>query len=112
VKDLQARRIPQSYARMEENGGWQAEIIPALADFIGRQTSSPHQWRRALSTPGRPSRLLRVLDATTIAFADFAGNRQFISQGNLLKPEGAPVPDRHAHRRRIKIWARLASSRQ
>ena len=111
VKDLQARNgSRRSYARMEENGGWQAEITPALADFIGQQTSvflatvngdgQPYIQHR-----GGPAGFLRVLDATTIAFADFAGNRQFISQGNLLdNPKAHLFLIDYAHRRRIKIW--------
>ncbi len=46
-----------------------------------------------------------MLDGKTIAFADFAGNRQYISQGNLAEnPKAFLFLIDYAHRRRIKIW--------
>jgi predicted pyridoxine 5'-phosphate oxidase superfamily flavin-nucleotide-binding protein len=54
---------------------------------------------------GGPPGFLRVLDDCTIAFADFAGNRQFITQGNLSEnPKAQLFLIDYAHRRRIKIW--------
>jgi predicted pyridoxine 5'-phosphate oxidase superfamily flavin-nucleotide-binding protein len=50
---------------------------------------------------------LKPLDARTLAFADYAGNRQFISLGNLAENDRVMLflPD-YAHRQRIKIWGR------
>jgi uncharacterized protein len=46
-----------------------------------------------------------VLDDRTIAFADFAGNRQYITQGNLAdNPKAHLFLIDYAHRQRIKIW--------
>src|SRR6202000_3144686 len=54
---------------------------------------------------GGPAGFLHVVDDKTIAFADFAGNRQFISQGNLSEnPKAFLFLIDYAHRRRIKIW--------
>jgi uncharacterized protein len=54
---------------------------------------------------GGPAGFLRVLDDKTIAFADFAGNRQFITQGNLSdNPKAHLFLIDYAHRRRVKIW--------
>ena len=57
---------------------------------------------------GGPAGFLRVLDGKTLAFADFRGNRQYISVGN------AAANDRVAlflmdypNRRRLKIYARI-----
>ena len=49
--------------------------------------------------------LLRVLDAQRLAFADFAGNRQYVSLGNLEEnPKVALILTDYARRRRVKIW--------
>ncbi|MGN6116150.1 MAG: pyridoxamine 5'-phosphate oxidase family protein, partial [Nitrobacter sp.] len=47
----------------------------------------------------------RILDKNTLAFANYAGNRQYITQGNLSENSKAHifVMD-FAHRRRVKIW--------
>jgi predicted pyridoxine 5'-phosphate oxidase superfamily flavin-nucleotide-binding protein len=48
-----------------------------------------------------------VIDDHTIGFADFAGNRQFVSTGNLAENDKAFLflMD-YAHRRRVKLWGR------
>jgi predicted pyridoxine 5'-phosphate oxidase superfamily flavin-nucleotide-binding protein len=57
---------------------------------------------------GGPPGFLRVLDATTIAFADFRGNRQYISLGNIAANERVSLflMD-YPNRRRLKIFARM-----
>src|SRR5271165_4620356 len=57
---------------------------------------------------GGPPGFLRVLDDTTLAFADFKGNRQYISLGNLGANDRASLflMD-YPHRRRLKIYARI-----
>ena len=46
-----------------------------------------------------------MLDKQTLAFADFAGNRQYITQGNLTEnPKAYIFVMDYAHRRRVKIW--------
>ena len=46
-----------------------------------------------------------MLDDKTIGFADFAGNRQYISQGNLAEnPKAHLFLIDYAHKRRVKIW--------
>jgi uncharacterized protein len=46
-----------------------------------------------------------VLDDKTIGFADFAGNRQYITQGNLAdNPKAYLFLIDYAHRQRIKLW--------
>jgi uncharacterized protein len=111
VKAIQARKgSRRSYARVEENGAWQTRITPELADFIRAQTSVFLATANAEGQPyiqhrGGPAGFLHVLDETTIAFADFAGNRQYITQGNLSdNPKAHLFLIDYAHRRRIKIW--------
>jgi len=89
VKAIQARKGSRhGYARMEQAGGWQATISDELAGFIAAQTSVFLATVNAQGQPyiqhrGGPAGFLKVLDAHTIAFVDFAGNKQYISSGNL-----------------------------
>ena len=85
-------------------------ITPDLAGFIAAQTSVFLATANAEGQPyiqhrGGPPGFLRVLDEKTIGFADFAGNRQYITQGNLAEnPKAYLFLIDYAHRRRIKIW--------
>lgn len=111
VKAIQARKGSRAaYRRMEEGGSWDTRITPDLARFIAAQTSvflatanrdgQPYVQHRG-GLPG----FLRVLDDKTIAFADFTGNRQYITQGNLLdNPKAHLFLIDYARRRRVKIW--------
>jgi predicted pyridoxine 5'-phosphate oxidase superfamily flavin-nucleotide-binding protein len=111
VKAIQTRKgSRRGYARMEENGAWQTRITPELADFIRAQTSIFLATANAEGQPyiqhrGGPRGFLHVLDETTIAFVDFAGNRQYITQGNLSdNPKAYLFLIDYAQKRRIKIW--------
>ena len=111
VKAIQTRKGSRAgYARMEEGGSWQTTITPDLAEFIAAQTSIFFSTASADGQPyiqhrGGPAGFLHVLDDKTIGFADFIGNRQFISQGNLSEnPKAFLFLIDYAHRRRIKIW--------
>jgi uncharacterized protein len=111
VKAVQARKGSRtSYARVEERGGWQTNIPPDLAAFIESQTSVFLATVNAQGQPyiqhrGGPAGFLRVLDDKTIGFADFAGNRQYITQGNLTdNPKAYLFLIDYAHRQRVKIW--------
>lgn len=111
VKAIQARKGSRhGYARMEQAGGWQATISDELADFIAAQTSVFLATVNAEGQPyiqhrGGPAGFLKVLDAHTIAFVDFAGNKQYISSGNLSEnPKAHLFLMDYAHRQRIKIW--------
>jgi hypothetical protein len=54
---------------------------------------------------GGPVGFLHVLDAHTLAFVDFPGNKQYISQGNLSEnPKAHLFLMDYAHRQRLKIW--------
>jgi predicted pyridoxine 5'-phosphate oxidase superfamily flavin-nucleotide-binding protein len=111
VKDIQSRKgSRRAYAHVEEGGSWATTITPALAAFIDEQTSVFFATASAGGQPyiqhrGGPKGFLRVLGEKTIAFADFAGNRQYITQGNLAEnPKAYLFLIDYAHRRRIKIW--------
>jgi predicted pyridoxine 5'-phosphate oxidase superfamily flavin-nucleotide-binding protein len=111
IKAIQTRKgSRQTYARMEEMGGWRTTITPDLKEFIAAQTSVFLGTASADGQPyiqhrGGPVGFLHVLDDKTIAFADFVGNRQFITQGNLSEnPKAFLFLIDYAHRRRIKLW--------
>lgn len=113
IKALQTRKGSRhAYARMEAGGGWERRITPALKDEIEAQISVMLATANAEGQPyvqhrGGPPGFLHVLDEHTIAFADFAGNRQYITQGNLAEnPRAFLFLMDYAARRRIKIWGR------
>jgi predicted pyridoxine 5'-phosphate oxidase superfamily flavin-nucleotide-binding protein len=117
VKAVQARKGSRAgYAKMEEGGGWRTEIDEDLAAFIGEQTSAFLATASADGQPyiqhrGGPPGFLRVLDDKTIAFADFRGNRQYITLGNLAEnPKAHLFLIDYAHRRRVKLWGRARMS--
>jgi hypothetical protein len=111
VKAIQLRKGSRTnYERMETGRGWSTTITPDLADFVAAQTSVFLGTASADGQPyiqhrGGPPGFLRVLDERTIAFADYRGNRQYISQGNLAdNPKAFLFLIDYAHRQRIKIW--------
>ena len=106
----QARGSRAGYAKMEEKGGFAIEIDASLAAFIAEQRSFYLATANAEGQPyiqhrGGPKGFLHVLDEKTLAFADFAGNRQYITTGNLAEnPKAMIFLMDYAHRRRVKIW--------
>ena len=111
VKALQqARGSRHAYARMEQGRGFQTGITDDMRGFIEAQTTlylatanldgQPYMQHR-----GGPAGFLHVLDEHTLAFADFTGNRQFVSTGNLAdNPKAQLFLMDYAHRQRLKIW--------
>lgn len=111
VKSIQERMgSRKQYERMEERGGWADTITQDLADFIADRDSFYLATATADGQPyiqhrGGPKGFLKVLDDRTLAFADFVGNRQYISAGNLAENNKAFIflMD-YANRQRIKVW--------
>ena len=111
VKALQTQKgSRESYARMEQNHGWETHITPELKNFIEAQTSVFLATANSRGQPyiqhrGGPPGFLHVVDEDTIAFADFAGNRQYITAGNVVENAKAHLflMD-YARRQRVKIW--------
>jgi len=111
VKAIQARKgSREGYADVEENGGWRTEIDDKLAAFLADTNSfflatASVDGQPYIQHRGGPPGFLRVLDEHTIGFADFAGNRQYITQGNLAdNPRAHLFLIDYAHGRRVKIW--------
>ena len=111
VKAIQTRKGSRhAYARMEQSGGWDTRITDDLAAFIREQISVFLATANAAGQPymqhrGGPPGFLHVVDDATIAFADFRGNRQYITLGNLTEnPKAQLFLIDYAEQRRVKIW--------
>ncbi len=111
VKAIQSRKgSREGYARVEENGGWRTEIDENLAAFLGETDSFYLATASGTGHPyiqhrGGPKGFVKIIDKNTIAFADYSGNRQYITQGNLSEnPQAHIFVMDYAHRRRVKIW--------
>jgi predicted pyridoxine 5'-phosphate oxidase superfamily flavin-nucleotide-binding protein len=113
VKAIQARKGSRdSYAQVEQRGGWRTDIDEDLAAFLAAQDSMFLATASADGQPyiqhrGGPKGFIRILDKNTLAFADYSGNRQYITQGNLSEnPKANIFLIDYAHRRRVKIWGK------
>ena len=105
-----ARGSRTAYAKMEQRGGWSDVVTPALEEFIAERESFYLGTAGADGQPyiqhrGGPRGFLKVLDEKTLAIADYTGNSQYISLGNLTENNKAFIflmdyPNQH----RIKIW--------
>jgi predicted pyridoxine 5'-phosphate oxidase superfamily flavin-nucleotide-binding protein len=78
----------RQYARMEAAGGEPDRLGPDEIAFIGELDTFYMASQGTSGWPyvqhrGGPKGFLKVIDGSTLAFADFRGNRQFISTGNL-----------------------------
>jgi predicted pyridoxine 5'-phosphate oxidase superfamily flavin-nucleotide-binding protein len=111
VKAVQARKGSRAaYADVEARGGWRTEIDDNLAAFLADASSLYFATASADGQPyiqhrGGPKGFVKILDKNTLAFADYSGNRQFITQGNLSEnPKAHIFFMDYAHRRRVKLW--------
>lgn len=113
VKAVQTRLGSRSgYASMEQRGGWNDRTTPDLAEFIAERDTFFLATVNAAGQPyiqhrGGPPGFLKVIDDRTLGFADFSGNRQYITVGNLNdSPKAFIFLMDFARRRRIKLWGR------
>lgn len=102
----------RAYAALEARGGWADEIDASLAAFIEARDSfflatasadgQPYMQHRG-GAPG----LLRVIGPRTLGFADYRGNRQYISAGNLSEnPRAMLFLIDYAAQQRVKVWGK------
>jgi len=111
VKSLQEQRGSRaSYARFEQGRSRGDRIGPNEARFITArdsfymastgETGWPYVQHR-----GGPEGFVRVLDEHTLGFADFAGNRQYVSLGNIRADDRVSLffMD-YANRTRLKLF--------
>jgi len=111
VKAIQTRKgSREAYAHVEQRGGWRTEIDDKLAGFLAEANSFYFATATADGQPyiqhrGGPKGFIKILDKSTIAFADYAGNQQYLTQGNLSEnPKAYIFIMDYAHRRRVKLW--------
>jgi predicted pyridoxine 5'-phosphate oxidase superfamily flavin-nucleotide-binding protein len=96
--------------RMAE--GFPDTVTPELAKFIAEQDTAFFGTATADGAPyiqhrGGPKGFIKVVNERTLGFADFRGNRQYITLANLSENDRAFLflldP---ARRQRIKLWGR------
>ena len=111
VKETQQRYgSRKSYARMEESGDKYIltdREIPFIEtrDSFYMATVGENGWPY-MQFRGGPKGFLKVIDNTTLGMADFRGNRQYISVGNLKSSKKASLfLIDYPSQRRLKIWA-------
>jgi predicted pyridoxine 5'-phosphate oxidase superfamily flavin-nucleotide-binding protein len=113
VKTEQEKRgSREGYQKMAAKRDWRDTVSGDLETFIAERDSfylatSSKDGQPYIQHRGGPKGFLKVLDEHTLAFADYSGNKQYISVGNLAENDQAYIflMD-YANRRRIKIWGR------
>jgi predicted pyridoxine 5'-phosphate oxidase superfamily flavin-nucleotide-binding protein len=114
VRALQERHGSRAaYARLQCESEPGAGLGPPEAEHIARADSfylatvSETGWPYVQHRGGPPG-FLRIVSPTRLSFADFRGNRQYVSTGNASRDERASliVMD-YANRRRLKLLGRL-----
>ena len=111
VKAIQTRKGSRSsYSKMEEWGAWQTAVTPDLDAFLSVLDmfylgTSNAEGQPYIQYRGGSPGFLKVVDSRTLGFADFGGNRQYITLGNLSENRKAFIflMD-YVNSRRIKLW--------
>ena len=111
VKSIQEEKgSRQAYARIERGHGWETTVTPELADFLadldmfylGTATADGQPY---IQYRGGPPGFLKAIDDHTLGFADFGGNRQYVTLGNLSEnPKAFLFLMDYANSRRVKLW--------
>ena len=111
VKAVQEQKgSRQGYARMERERGWQTTVTPELTEFLAGLDMFYFGTANAAGQPyiqyrGGSAGFLKVIDERTLAFADFGGNKQYITVGNLSEnPQAFIFLMDYANARRVKLW--------
>jgi len=113
VKAAQARLGSRAgMERMERERPWQTEVSDDLAAFLATIDTFFFATANTDGQPyiqhrGGPPGFLKVIDKRTLGFADFRGNRQYVTVGNLAENPRCHIFILHfASRQRIKLWGR------
>jgi uncharacterized protein len=113
VKGIQsAKGSRSSYAHMERGGSWETTITPELDAFLADLDmfylgTASAQGQPYIQYRGGSPGFLRKVDERTLGFADFGGNRQYITLGNLSEnPQAFIFLMDYTHSRRIKLWGK------
>lgn len=111
VKKIQKKKGSRSsYANMEQRGSWETTVNSFLRDFIAERDSF---YIATVNSEGYPyiqhrggeKGFLKIIDSKTLGFADYRGNRQYLSYGNIQdnKKVSLFLMD-YPNKRRVKIW--------
>ena len=111
VKKVQIEKGSRAtYAKVEWGQGWQTTVTAELEAFLAEAdmfylgTASAEGQPYIQYRGGSPG-FLRVIDERTLGFADFGGNRQYITLGNLSEnPKAFIFLMDYVRSRRIKLW--------
>lgn len=113
VKALQEKHgSRRQYARMETGSPAADRLGPDESTFLADRDSFYMATIGATGWPyvqhrGGPKGFLRVIDDRTVAFADFRGNRQYVSTGNVATDDRvALILVDYPARTRLKILGR------
>jgi predicted pyridoxine 5'-phosphate oxidase superfamily flavin-nucleotide-binding protein len=118
TRAVQAERGSRAaYAKREAHHDLGNELVPDVAQYIARANSAYLATVSADGQPyiqhrGGPAGFLKILDSRTIGFADYVGNKQYITTGNLRDNAKAYlfITD-YVNRRRLKIWGEARVTR-
>lgn len=113
VKSIQSERGSREYyAKVEARGGFRTEVTEDLTELLSKVNTAYLATSNSVGQPyaqhrGGPKGFIRMIDDRTLAFADFVGNYQYVTIGNLAEnPKAFLFLMDYANRRRIKIWGR------
>lgn len=111
VKSIQqAKGSRAGYAKVEQGRGWRTTVTADLVDFLagldkfylGTATAGGQPY---IQYRGGSPGFLKAIDDKTLAFADFGGNRQYITLGNLSEnPKAFIFLMDYANSQRVKLW--------
>ncbi|WP_298859144.1 pyridoxamine 5'-phosphate oxidase family protein [uncultured Gimesia sp.] len=111
VKAIQSSKGSRAtYSRVEQGYGWQTDVTPELEAFISGLDmfylgTANNAGQPYIQYRGGSEGFLKVVDSKTLGFADFGGNRQYITLGNLAEnPKASLFLMDYTNSRRIKVW--------
>jgi predicted pyridoxine 5'-phosphate oxidase superfamily flavin-nucleotide-binding protein len=111
VKTIQEEKGSRvKYSRMENGYGWQTTVSDELAEFLASLDmfylgTANAQGQPYIQYRGGAPGFLKVIDDHTLGFADFGGNRQYITLGNLSEnPQAFIFLMDYANSQRVKLW--------
>jgi predicted pyridoxine 5'-phosphate oxidase superfamily flavin-nucleotide-binding protein len=112
AQEAQAQRGSAKAYKRRLADGFPDKVTPELAAFIAEQDTAFLATATADGAPyiqhrGGPKGFIKIIDEHTIGFADYRGNRQYITLANLSENDHAFLflldP---ARKQRIKLWGR------